>query len=59
MNKPILTMFIVTIYLLSIIGFSLSPKVLLAQQRGTISVVQATALPLVNSEGNQVKLILN
>jgi hypothetical protein len=32
---------------------------LLAQQRGTISVIQATALPLVNTEGNQVKLILN
>ena len=26
---------------------------------GTISVIQATALPLVNSEGNQVKLIIN
>jgi hypothetical protein len=59
MNKPIFTIFIVTIHLLSIIGFSLSPKDLLAQERGTISVIQATALPLINSEGNQVKLILN
>jgi hypothetical protein len=30
-----------------------------AQQRSTISVIQATALPLVNAEGNQVKLIIN
>ena len=30
-----------------------------AQQRGIISVIRATALPLVNSEGNQVKLIIN
>ena len=30
-----------------------------AQQRGTISVVSATALPLVNSEGNQIKVVLN
>ena len=30
-----------------------------AQQRGTISAIQATALPLVNAEGNQVKLIIN
>ena len=30
-----------------------------AQQRGTVSVLQATALPLVNSEGNQVKVLVN
>jgi hypothetical protein len=60
MNKPIFTVFLVTIYLLSIISFSLSSGVdLHVQQRGTISVRQATALPLVNSEGNQVKLIIN
>jgi hypothetical protein len=59
MNKPIFMAFLVTICLLSIIGFSLSSEDLLAQHRGTISVTQATALPLVNSEGNQVKLILN
>jgi hypothetical protein len=45
---------------MSIIIFPLfSEEDLLAQQRGTISITQATALPLVNSEGNQVKLILN
>jgi hypothetical protein len=32
---------------------------LFAQQRGTISIDQATALPLINSEGNQVKVIVN
>jgi hypothetical protein len=60
MNKPIFTVFLVTIYLLSFISLSLSSEVdLLAQQRGTISVIQATALPLVNAAGNQVKLIIN
>jgi hypothetical protein len=60
MNKPIFTVFLVTIYLLSFISFSLSSAVdLFAQQRGNISVTQATALPLVNAEGNQVKLIIN
>ncbi|MGB7665316.1 MAG: hypothetical protein WBL67_21475 [Nitrososphaeraceae archaeon] len=45
---------------MSFISFSLFSGVdLHAQQRGTISVIQATALPLVNSEGNQVKLIIN
>jgi hypothetical protein len=60
MNKPIFLVSLVAIYLLSIISFSLSSEVdLLAQQRGTISVIQATALPLVNTEGNQVKLVIN
>ena len=60
MNKLIFTVFLVTIYLLSFISFSLSSAVdLFAQQRGNISVTQATALPLVNAEGNQVKLIIN
>jgi hypothetical protein len=55
-----ITIFLATIYLMSIIIFPLfSEEDLLAQQRGTISITQATALPLVNSEGNQVKLILN
>jgi hypothetical protein len=40
--------------------FSFSSEAeLFAQQRGTISVDQATALPLINSEGNQVKVIVN
>lgn len=56
MKKPIITVFLVSIY----VCFLLSSAVdLFAQQRGTISVIQATALPLVNAEGNQVKLIIN
>jgi hypothetical protein len=59
-KKPIFTVFVVSIYLPSIISISLSSVVeLYAQQRGTISVIQATALPLVNTEGNQVKLIID
>jgi hypothetical protein len=59
-NKPIFTVFLVTLYLLSFISLLPSSEVdLLAQQRGTISVIQATALPLVNTEGNQVKLVIN
>ena len=34
-------------------------ELLHAQQQNTISVVRATALPLVNTEGNQVKVVLN
>jgi hypothetical protein len=60
MNKPIFTVFLVTLYLLSFISLLPFSEVdLLAQQRGTISVIQATALPLVNTEGNQVKLVIN
>jgi hypothetical protein len=60
MNKPIFIVFLVTIYLLSFISFSLFSGVdLHAQQRSTISAIQATALPLVNAEGNQVRLIIN
>jgi hypothetical protein len=59
-KKPIFTVFVVSIYLLSIISVLLSSVVeLYAQQSGTISVIQATALPLVNTERNQVKLIIN
>jgi hypothetical protein len=59
-KKPIFIVFLVSIYLLSIISISLSSVVeLYAQQRDTISVIQATALPLVNTKGNQVKLIIN
>jgi hypothetical protein len=59
-KKPIFTVFVLSIYLLSIISVLLSSVVeLYAQQSGTISVIQATALPLVNTEGNQVKLIIN
>src|ERR687892_2273392 len=34
-------------------------ELLHAQQYNTISIVRATALPLVNTEGNQVKVVLN
>ena len=55
-NKTVITSFLV----LALIYFPLSSAVdLFAQQRGNISVIQATALPLVNSEGTQVKLIIN
>jgi hypothetical protein len=36
-----------------------SEAVLFAQQQGTISIDRATALPLINAEGNQVKVIIN
>ena len=39
------------------IFFEIEP--LYAQQQNTISVVRATSLPLVNTEGNQVKVVLN
>ena len=55
-NKTVITSFLV----LALIYFPFSSTVdLHAQQRGNISVIQATALPLVNAEGNQVKLIIN
>jgi hypothetical protein len=53
-NKTVTTSFLV----LALIYFPSSSVDLFAQQRGNISVTQATALPLVNTEGNQVKLII-
>jgi hypothetical protein len=58
-NKTVTVGFLALIYLSSFIWFSSSSGQLFAQQQGTISVVQATALPLVNAEGNQVKIVLN
>jgi hypothetical protein len=59
-SKTVTAVFVVLVYLLAFICSSLTSAVdLLAQPRGTISVVRATALPLVNSEGNQVKIVLN
>jgi hypothetical protein len=58
-NKAVTVGFLALIYLLPSIWFSSSSVELFAQQQGTISVVQATALPLVNTEGNQVKVVLN
>lgn len=55
-NKTVIASFLV----LALIYFPSSSAVdLFAQQSGKISVTQATALPLVNAEGNQVKLIIN
>ncbi len=53
-NKTVITSFLV----LALIYFPSTSVDLFAQQRGNISVTQATALPLVNAEGNQVKLII-
>jgi hypothetical protein len=59
-NKTVTAGFLISVYVLAFICLSLSPPLdLLAQQRGTISVIQATALPLINTEGNQVKVIIN
>jgi hypothetical protein len=58
-NKSVTAGIFTLVYLLAFIWFSSSSGELFAQQQGTISVVQATALPLVNTEGNQVKLIIN
>ena len=61
MNKFVDNKIVITSFLgLALIYFPFSSTVdLHAQQRGNISVIQATALPLVNAEGNQVKLIIN
>ncbi len=54
-DKTVIIVFIISVCLLALS----SAADLFAQERGTISVIQATALPLVNSEGTQVKLIIN
>jgi hypothetical protein len=60
MYKPVITVFLVSIYLLAFLSFSLSLAAdVHAQHQGTISVKQATALPLVNTEGNQVKVVID
>jgi hypothetical protein len=60
MNRPAVTVFLMSICLLAILCFSTSLAAYVhAQYQGTISIVQATALPLVNTEGNQVKVVLN
>ena len=64
MNKIIFDMapakFVVVISL-TIVSFllTLSGGELLAQQRGTISVDRAVALPLTTAEGNQVRVVVN
>jgi hypothetical protein len=65
MNKVIFSMTFtakpVIIVSLTIMGFLLivSGEELLAQQRGTISVDRAVALPLTTAEGNQVRVVVN
>jgi hypothetical protein len=65
MNKVIFSMTFtakpVIIVSLTIMGFLLivSGEESLAQQRGTISVDRAVALPLTTTEGNQVRVVVN
>jgi hypothetical protein len=60
-NRPIITGFLaLTNVLVALIYLSIFSEIeLYAQQQNTISIVRATALPLVNTEGNQVKVVLN
>ena len=52
--------FLVSIIILAFTYFSFPSGVeLFAQQQSTISIDRATALPLVNAEGNQVKVVVN
>ena len=60
MNRQVIAVSLLSVYLLAFICFPLTLTVdVHAQNQGTISVVRATALPLINTEGNQVKLIIN
>ena len=59
-NRMTIAVFLGLTSLLGFILFSSSSEAeLLAQRQGTISIVRATALPLVNVEGNQVKVVIN
>src|SRR5919106_6931060 len=59
-NKAIIAGLLTLASLLAFVYLSTISEIeLFAQQQGTISVVQSTALPLVNAEGNQVKLVIN
>ena len=52
--------FLVSIIILAFTYFSFPSGVeLFAQQQSTISIDRATVLPLVNAEGNQVKVVVN
>jgi hypothetical protein len=48
----------INLFAFTYLSFSSEAEVF-AQQRGTITVDRATALPLINAEGNQVKVIVN
>ena len=59
-NRTVIAGLFALANLLPFIYFSFSSEIeLFAQQQGTISIDQATALPLVNAEGNQVKIVVN
>src|ERR687892_1104002 len=61
-NRRVITGFLVLTNVLVVLLIYLSiffEIELHAQQHNTISIVRATALPLVNTEGNQVKVVLN
>jgi len=59
-NRMVIVVLLAAFNLFVYTYFSFSSEAeLFAQQRGTISIDQATALPLINSEGNQVKVIVN
>jgi hypothetical protein len=58
--RVVIVGFLVSINLLAFTCFLFSSGVeLFAQQQGTLSIDRATALPLVNAEGNQVKVVVN
>jgi hypothetical protein len=59
-KRMIIVGFLVSIIILTFTYFSFPSGVeLFAQQQSTISIDRATALPLVNAEGNQVKVVVN
>ena len=59
-KRMVIVGFLVSIIILAFTYFSFPSGVeLFAQQQSTISIDRATALPLVNAEGNQVKVVVN
>ena len=59
-SRTVIVSFLITFGLFVCDSFSFSSEIeLLAQRQGTISVDRATALPLVNTEGNQGKVVIN
>jgi hypothetical protein len=59
-KRMVIVGFLASISLLAFTYFSFSSGVeIFAQKQGTISIDRATALPLVNAEGNQVKVVIN
>ena len=59
-KRMVIVGFLVSIIILAVTYFSFPSGVeLFAQQQSTISIDRATALPLVNAEGNQVKVVVN